>query len=252
MDYTKYINRAKEAFTKGYNAMEAETRRHNAAIEAIRQNGAELSPLAMSRKVDEENTAFTDAINSADDEMTDRVFEIQKSFNQAVADVYALNGNMIDEADAKILNSGITISATELDALFKKHGKNPTMIRLLADYAAAHKIEDLSQDAKAAFFLTKEAGKREKKAFETFVHLSREAVEMIRSGLAFSKAYYSAVDSVSDYALQAERDILKVSIYLSDKEKARIEEIQNDFDARHNRAMENKMKKSREVIDYYH
>lgn len=239
MDFNKYINQAKEAFMKGYSTMEAETRRHNSAMEAIKEGGADLSPQALSRKFDEETNAFNEAISKADNDMMGKVSDIQESFNQAVAEVYTLNGNMIDDGDAKILNCGITISADEMNALFKKHGKNPTMLRLLADYVEVHHIKGISEEATTAFFLAKEAGKRERRAFETFVHLCRAAVNMIQSGAAFSKAYYTAVDSISDYALNAEMGILKASPYQTDKEKARVEEIQNYF-----REQENKKRKT--------
>lgn len=250
MNLKKYLDQAANAFQRGYEAMETEARRHAAALEALKKSGQELTPQALGAKIESENNAFADAIDATDSKMREKVEGIREACFEEISDFYALDGAKIDEADAKLLNSGIAISAAEIESMFRKHGDNATMVRFLADYVAAHHIKGVSDEAESAFFKAKTAGEREKKAVEIFLNTSRAAVEMVRGGAAFSKAYYTAVDNIGDYALIAEKTILKAALFLSDNEKRRLEEIEKIFEDKENAARAKRIEASRSVIDH--
>jgi hypothetical protein len=88
-------------------------------------------------EVESRKTAYVEKV-------TGKGAQFASKYEEAVGRKYALDGNQIDDADMKLLNSGVIHSQEDLAALVAKHKGNFTMTQILKDYAARNDIDILT------------------------------------------------------------------------------------------------------------
>lgn len=59
---------------------------------------------------------------------------VQAEYEKHVADFYSANGNRLDDAVVRLLNSGIKLTDAEIDNMVSQNTGNPTMLRLISDH----------------------------------------------------------------------------------------------------------------------
>ncbi len=104
----------------------------------------------------------------------EEVEAVQAEYEKHVTDFYAANGNRLDDAAVRLLNSGIKLTDAEIDGLVEQNRSNPTMLRLISDHCDQMKIEN--QSARVYGSLARKGGVDEREAFKVVADMVRKAV----------------------------------------------------------------------------
>lgn len=99
---------------------------------------------------------------------------VQAEYEKHVTDFYSANGNRLDEAAVRLLNSGIKLTNTEIDGMVSQNIGNPTMLRLVSDHCEKMGIEN--QNARVYGSLARKAGADEREAFKVIADMVEKAV----------------------------------------------------------------------------
>ncbi len=99
---------------------------------------------------------------------------VQAEYEKHVTDFYSANGNRLDEAAVRLLNSGIKLTETEIDGMVSQNTGNPTMLRLVSDHCEKMGIEN--QNARVYGSLARKAGADEREAFKVIADMVEKAV----------------------------------------------------------------------------
>lgn len=99
---------------------------------------------------------------------------VQAEYEKHVTDFYSANGNRLDEAAVRLLNSGIKLTDTEIDGMVSQNIGNPTMLRLVSDHCEKMGIEN--QNARVYGSLARKAGADEREAFKGIADMVEKAV----------------------------------------------------------------------------
>lgn len=99
---------------------------------------------------------------------------VQAEYEKHVTDFYSANGNRLDEAAVRLLNSGIKLTDTEIDSMVSQNTGNPTMLRLISDHCEKMGIEN--KNARVYGSLARKAGADEREAFKVIVDMVEKAV----------------------------------------------------------------------------
>lgn len=100
--------------------------------------------------------------------------DVQTEYEKHVTDFYSANGNRLDDAAVRLLNSGIKLTESEIDGLVEQNKSNPTMLRLISDHCDKLKIEN--QSARVYGSLARKGGADEREAFKVVADMVRKAV----------------------------------------------------------------------------
>lgn len=104
----------------------------------------------------------------------EEVEAVQAEYEKHVMDFYAANGNRLDEAAVRLLNSGIKLTESEIDGLVEQNRSNPTMLRLISDHCEKMEIEN--QNARVYGSLARKGGADEREAFKVIADMVEKAV----------------------------------------------------------------------------
>lgn len=104
----------------------------------------------------------------------EEVEAVQAEYEKHVTDFYVANGNRLDEAAVRLLNSGIKLTEQEINGLVEQNRSNPTMLRLISDHCDQMKIEN--QSARVYGSLARKGGVDEREAFKVVADMVRKAV----------------------------------------------------------------------------
>ncbi len=99
---------------------------------------------------------------------------VQDEYEKHVADFYSANGNRLDDAMIRLLNSGIKLTTAEIDGMVDRNRSNPTMLRLISDHCDRQKIENQSARIYGSF--ARKGGSDEREAFRTIAGMIEKAV----------------------------------------------------------------------------
>lgn len=99
---------------------------------------------------------------------------VQDEYEKHVADFYAANGNRLDDAAVRLLNSGIKLTDAEIDGMVGKSRSNPTMLRLISDHCDKQGIGNKS--ARIFGSLARKNGADEREAFKVVADMVKKAV----------------------------------------------------------------------------
>lgn len=104
----------------------------------------------------------------------EEVEAVQAEYEKHVTDFYAANGNRLDEAAVRLLNSGIKLTESEIDGLVEQNRSNPTMLRLISDHCEKMEIEN--RNARVYGSLARKGGADEREAFKVIADMVEKAV----------------------------------------------------------------------------
>lgn len=102
------------------------------------------------------------------------VEEIRGNLSKHVSEFYAPDGARIDRDTMTLLQSGLKLQRSEVNALFEKHRNNPTMIRMLGEYANVHELD--SQETRALYNRAMSGGSYELESFNQVADMVSNAV----------------------------------------------------------------------------
>lgn len=111
-------------------------------------------------------------------ELQERTLEeiraVQAEYERHVTDFYSADGNRLDDAAVRLLNSGIKLTDSELDRMVDQNKGNPTMLRLISDHCDRHEIGN--QSVRVYGSLARKGGEDEREAFRTIAKMVEKAV----------------------------------------------------------------------------
>lgn len=99
---------------------------------------------------------------------------IQVEYEKHVTDFYSANGNRLDDATVRLLNSGIKLTDSEIDSMIDQNRSNPTMLRLISEHCDKKGI--VNKTAREYGYLAKKGGIDEREAFKTVANMVGNAV----------------------------------------------------------------------------
>lgn len=99
---------------------------------------------------------------------------VQTEYEKHVTDFYAANGNRLDDAAVRLLNSGIKLTDAEIDGMIEQNRSNPTMLRLISDHC--EKLGIVNKAAREYGWFARKSGADEREAFITVAGMVRNAV----------------------------------------------------------------------------
>ena len=99
---------------------------------------------------------------------------VQAEYEKHVTDFYSANGNRLDDAAVRLLNSEIKLTDAEIDGMVDQNRSNPTMLRLISDHCEKQGI--VNKAAREYGWITRKSGTDEREAFNTVANMVRNAV----------------------------------------------------------------------------
>lgn len=99
---------------------------------------------------------------------------VQAEYEKHVANFYAANGNRLDDAIVRLLNSGIRLTDAEIDGMISRNTSNPTMLRLISDHCEKQGIKN--QNAMVYGDLARKSGTDEREAFRVIADMVEKSV----------------------------------------------------------------------------
>lgn len=136
--------------------------------EEVENRGNEYEYARAKMEYLEAEKSYKDAVLELEKKYKKAVGDVRAEFESHVDDFYAPNGNRIDKATVDLLNSGIKLTAKELDGLLAQFYNNPTMLRVLGDYSSNNNLDKESR-ALAYKSVAKGYGAEQKRLFNRVV-----------------------------------------------------------------------------------
>ena len=117
---------------------------------------------------------FKTAIADLHTEMNEALDKVQEQFQEHLDDSYGPNGSRIDDTTMKLLNAEFPFNEAEFDRLAGGYTDNPTMLRILDQYAGAHELR--SQMGVTLSYYAKQRGQKEMDYFKGLRELALMAI----------------------------------------------------------------------------
>lgn len=99
---------------------------------------------------------------------------VQAEYEKHVTDFYSANGNRLDDATVRLLNSGIKLTDAEIDGMVSQNTDNPTMLRLISDHCDKQGIG--TDSVRIYGGLARKGGADEREAFKAVAGMVQNAV----------------------------------------------------------------------------
>lgn len=234
MKLEKYISAAKEAINKGYFGIQDALIKHDESLEALKKKGWNSKETAYQQEyqriVDTFNSETAAAISTCKAEVQKQ----RDAYMREVSDYYEPDGGKIDLNDMNLIKAGLELSVDEFMKLIEKHAENPTMLRVIDKYVKdcqmTGKIQEKNHIYTVVLYRAVQAGKKEEKIFNSFVHLA--TMGMNHPDKSFTM-YQAKLD---DYEEDAVLDLLKAKLFIDEETQQRIDQIeQKQRDARNDK-----------------
>ncbi len=117
---------------------------------------------------------FKTAIADLHTEMNEALDKVQEQLQEHLDDFYGPNGSRIDDTTMKLLNAEFPFNETEFDRLAGGYTDNPTMLRILDQYAGTHELR--SQMVVTLSYYAKQRGRKEMDYFKGLRELALMAI----------------------------------------------------------------------------
>lgn len=117
---------------------------------------------------------FKTAIADLHTKMNEALDKVQEQLQEHLDDFYGPNGSRIDDTTMKLLNAEFPFNEAEFDRLAGGYTDNPTMLRLLDQYAGAHELR--SQVVVTLSYYAKQRGRKEMDYFKGLRELALMAI----------------------------------------------------------------------------
>lgn len=132
LNIKKYHRNALNAAFEARKAIEAAKEERDRRIEFHKEK---LQTGKITKKGYDESVAFvTEEYEEKVEAAAAEIKRVQAEFSALMDDLGAADGNMIDDATMKLLNSGLEMSAREWQDLANKHRDNATMTKILRQH----------------------------------------------------------------------------------------------------------------------
>lgn len=224
MKLDKHIDAATAIYKETYNKLDKWQRAKTAEGEEAKQRSYRLTREA----ANEEHDAYIAKYNGQLEEIISQhkaeLEKVEAAYLQEVADYYRPNGELIDQADKALLDSGI-MNVNEFEEMAVKHAANPTMLRIMGQYSQNYE-KTLDIKVKAALFGASNAGNKEKSILKSFEQLMNAPISMAQQGLAGSEVFMNTALLADEYAEGKKVELMKSKIYISDDELKVIKEYE--------------------------
>ena len=117
---------------------------------------------------------FKTAIADLHTKMNEALDKVQEQLQEHLDDFYGPNGSRIDDTAMKLLNAEFPFNEAEFDRLAGRYTDNPTMLRILDQYAGAHELR--SQMVVTLSYYAKQRGRKEMDYFKGLRELALMAI----------------------------------------------------------------------------
>ena len=117
---------------------------------------------------------FKTAIADLHTEMNAALDKVQEQLQEHLDDFYGPNGSRVDDATMKLLNAEFPFNEAEFDRLAGGYTDNPTMLRILDQYARAHELS--SRMVVTLSYYAKQRGRKELEYFKSIRELAVLAI----------------------------------------------------------------------------
>lgn len=117
---------------------------------------------------------YKNSVRELQQRTREEIQAVQAEYEKHVTDFYSANGNRLDDATVRLLNSGIKLTDAEINSMVDQNKSNPTMLRLISDHCEKQRIKN--QNAQVFGSLARRAGSDEREAFKTIADMVKKAV----------------------------------------------------------------------------
>lgn len=117
---------------------------------------------------------FKTAIADLHTEMNEALDRVQEQLQEHLDDFYGPNGSRVDDTTMKLLNAEFPFNEAEFDRLAGRYTDNPTMLRILDQYARAHELS--SRMVVTLSYYAKQRGQKEMDYFKGLRELALMAI----------------------------------------------------------------------------
>ena len=117
---------------------------------------------------------YKNSVRELQQRTREEIQAVQAEYEKHVTDFYSANGNRLDDAAVRLLNSGIKLTDAEIDGMVSQNTGNPTMLRLISDHCEKMGIEN--QNARVYGSMARKAGSDEREAFKVIADMVEKAV----------------------------------------------------------------------------
>ena len=124
---------------------------------------------------------------------------LKQEFNSALNKIYFPKGEAINEKDVLLLNSGVILTASEIEELARKHTNNTTMLRIIETYANNRKLE-LATEITDLFKQAKTAGEAEKQAFAEFENVADKCIGLMMYCSTSKDVLEKSINNIEKYS----------------------------------------------------
>ena len=144
---------------------------------------------------------FKTAIADLHTEMNEALDKVQEQLQEHLDDFYGPNGSRIDDTTMKLLDAGFPFNEAEFDRLIAGYADNPTMLRILAQYAENNNLR-----SELVSVLGHYANQHGRKELEYFKSIRELAVMAIRDK-GVIPSYQARFDEMTEKAIASLQDL---------------------------------------------
>ena len=139
------------------------------------RGASEVSKVSWKAEYLKAEESFKTAIANLYTEMNGELDKVQEQLQEHLDDFYGPNGSRIDDTTMKLLDAGFPFNEAEFDRLISGYTDNPTMLRILAQYAENNNLR-----SELVSVLGHYANQHGRKELEYFKSIRELAVMAIR------------------------------------------------------------------------
>ena len=159
------------------------------------RGASEVSKVSWKAEYLKAEESFKTAIANLYTEMNGELDKVQEQLQEHLDDFYGPNGSRIDDTTMKLLDAGFPFNEAEFDRLISGYTDNPTMLRMLAQYAENNNLR-----SELVSVLERYANQRGRKELEYFKSIRELAVLAIRDK-GVIPSYQARFDEMAEKAI---------------------------------------------------
>lgn len=159
------------------------------------RGASEVSKVSWKAEYLKAEESFKTAIANLYTEMNGELDKVQEQLQEHLDDFYGPNGSRIDDTTMKLLDAGFPFNEAEFDRLISGYTDNPTMLRILAQYAENNNLR-----SELVSVLGHYANQHGRKELEYFKSIRELAVMAIRDK-GVIPSYQARFDEMAEKAI---------------------------------------------------
>ena len=159
------------------------------------RGASEVSKVSWKAEYIKAEESYKTAIANLYTEMNGELDKVQEQLQEHLDDFYGPNGSRIDDTTMKLLDAGFPFNEAEFDRLISGYTDNPTMLRILAQYAENNNLR-----SELVSVLGHYANQHGRKELEYFKSIRELAVMAIRDK-GVIPSYQARFDEMAEKAI---------------------------------------------------